>query len=46
MVVLTLGMYGCSMTESRDAMLTDTPITVPARFLGRGKNLNEQQSAA
>lgn len=36
MVWLTVGMYGCSITESRQATFTDTPVTVPARCLESG----------
>lgn len=35
MVWLTVGMYGSSITDSRQAMFTDTPVTVPARCLKR-----------
>lgn len=33
MVWLTVGMYGNSITESKQAIFTDTPVTVPARCL-------------
>lgn len=33
MVELTVGMYGCSMTDSKAAMFTAMPVTVPARCL-------------
>lgn len=33
MVWLTVGMYGKSMTEIRQAMFTEMPVTVPARCL-------------
>lgn len=35
MVWLTVGMYGCSIAESKQAMFTETPVTVPARCLKR-----------
>ncbi len=35
MVWLTVGMYGDSITDSKQAMFTDTPVTVPARCLKR-----------
>lgn len=35
MVWLTVGMYGDSITDSKQAMFTDTPVTVPARCLQR-----------
>lgn len=37
MVWLTVGMYGNSITESRQAIFTDTPVTVPARCLWKRK---------
>lgn len=36
MVWLTMGMYGYSITDSKQAILTDTPVTVPARCLQLG----------
>lgn len=35
MVWLTVGMYGNSITDSKQEMFTDTPVTVPARCLRR-----------
>ena len=35
MVWLTVGMYGSSITDSKQAIFTDTPVTVPARCLKR-----------
>lgn len=36
MVWLVEGMYGYSITDSKQAILTDTPVTVPARCLELG----------
>lgn len=37
MVWLTVGIYGNSITDSKQAMFTDTPVTVPARSLMKRK---------
>ena len=38
MVALTWGIYGCTMTDSRQAMLAARPVTVPARALDNNKH--------
>lgn len=41
MVVLTVGMYGWSMTDSKAAIFTARPVTVPARCLGKKREKSE-----
>lgn len=46
MVELTVGMYGWSMTDSKAAMFTAIPVTVPARCLREGEGKEERDVKA